>query len=373
VPALSTGVLRSTSGDPAMAEAAVAMAERTRDPSAIAVTRRSRLLLRARTADAAGMLRDAETLAAAGPIGNVTITNDTAASLRDHAIALLRVGRRTDAERKVALAKAEAERNGLRMAVSSALILESALATATGQFADGKRLAGLAARESQPDNIVTQLVYGSQIVAGRMDQGRIAEVIGGLRDFRALGLVAPAWSAMLATALAEHGDLPEAAEVLSSIDGRWQGGPDDFAAPLTLRHVAESCRLLGDAARAAALLPHAERWAGQLLMVPFGASVEGAADRTIGHLLAVLGRLDEAEAAYERGAALERAMGFPPLVARTSYWHARTLLDRDRPGDLDRATALLAEVIEIADQLGMSLLAHQARTAGRRQQHRHLG
>ena len=280
--------------------------------------------------------------------------------------ALLRVGRRTDAERQVALAKAEAGRNGLRMAIGSALILESALATASGRFADGKRLAAQAVSESQADNVVTQLVYAGQILAGRMEQGRLTEVIDSLRAFHTLGVVAPAWRAMLATALADHGDLAEAAAVLASIDGALQRGPDDFAAPLTLRHLAESCRMLGDAQRAGVLLPHAEAWAGQILMVPFGTSIEGASDRTIGHLLAVLGRLDEAGAAYERGAALERSQDFPPLVARTAYWQACTLLERDCPGDHDRAAALLRETIETAEQLGMSLLAARARAASSR-------
>ena len=163
VPALSNGGLRSTSGDREMVEAAVGMAERTGDRSAVAATLRSRLLLLARSGDAAGMLRDAETLALAGPVGGVTITRDTAASLRDYAAALLRVGRRSDAERHIGLAKAEAGRNGLRMAMGSALILESALATASGRFGDGKRLAARAVNESQPDNVVTQLVYAGQI------------------------------------------------------------------------------------------------------------------------------------------------------------------------------------------------------------------
>ena len=258
VPALSNGGLRSTSGDRKMVEAAVAMAERTGDRSAVAATVRSRLPLLGRSGDAVGMLRDAETLVAAGPVGGVTITRDTAASLRDYAAALLRVGRRSDAERQIGLAQAEAGRNGLRMAMGTALIFESALATASGRFGDGKRLAARAVSESQPDNVVTQLVYAGQILAARLEQGRLTEVIDGLRRLQGFGLVAPAWSAMLATALADNGDRAEATSVLAGLDDSFERGPDDFAAPMTLRHLVESCRLLGDQQRARVLLPHAE-------------------------------------------------------------------------------------------------------------------
>ena len=64
--------------------------------------------------------------------------------------------------------------------------------------------------------------------------------------------------------------------------------------------------------------------------------------------------------AYAAAAELERSAGFPPLVARTQYWHARTLLDRDAPRDRERARALLDDVIDVTDRLGMALLCRQA-------------
>ena len=91
-----------------------------------------------------------------------------------------------------------------------------------------------------------------------------------------------------------------------------------------------------------------------------GLSIEGASDRAIGHVLATIGRLDEAAACYSSAAELERAAGFSPLVARTQYWHARTLLERDTTGDRDRAHALLDEVTQATDQLGMTQLHHDA-------------
>jgi hypothetical protein len=73
-----------------------------------------------------------------------------------------------------------------------------------------------------------------------------------------------------------------------------------------------------------------------------------------------VGRLDEALRAYIAAADLERPAGFPPLYARTGYWHARALLDRGSVGDRERATELLAETTEITQRFDMRLLHQQA-------------
>jgi class 3 adenylate cyclase/tetratricopeptide (TPR) repeat protein len=344
-----------------MVEQAVAMARRTGDHPALATTLRSRLLLNANAPDAEAMLRDVEELLALGPFGGVAITHDTAAVLRDHAIALLRLGRRTEAENRLALAKREAERNGLRISKGSVLTLESALACAEGRFAEAKGLAAEAANCAEPDNAVIRLLYGSEVVATRMEEGRLREVIASLRAFDDSGIVSPAWTAMLASALADEGDREEATERLGRlVDGEPARFLHDGSVPLSIRHLAETFRQLDDTARASALLPHVEPWAGQLLVIGNGTSIEGASDRSIGHLLATLGRLEEADAAYTSAANLEISAGFPPLLARTRYWHARLLLERDAPGDCQRAAAFLDDVVDITGRLGMQRLAAQA-------------
>ncbi len=362
VPVIPSERSRGSRRDVDLVEEAVAMARRTGDQSALASTLRSRVLLKAYSPDAAAMLRDAEELLALGPVGGVAITRDTAAVFRENAVALLRLGKRTQAENSLARAKHEAERNGLRMSKGSALILQSALARADGRFAEAKGLAAEAVKRSEPGNLVTQLVYASQIIATRMEEGRLGEVIRSLRAFDKSGVVAPAWNAMLASALADDGHRQEASEHLGRLlDDQPSRFLDDTAAPLAIRHLTEACRQLGDSARASAMLPYVEPWAGQLLVITFGTSIEGASDRCIGHLLATLGRLDEADAAYTRATDLESSAGFPPLGARTKYWHARMLLERDASGDRQQAGVLLDEVIEITDRLGMQRLATQAR------------
>jgi len=164
---------------------------------------------------------------------------------------------------------------------------------------------------------------------------------------------------MLASALAEVGRVDEAAERLDRLMRAVEDGFDYmYGAPVAVRYVSELCRRLGDTDRSATLLPHVEAWSGILLVV--NTSIEGAADRSVGHLLSTVGRYDEADIAYIAAAELERSAGFPPLAARTEYWHARALLERHNTNDGDRATALLDKVVETTSQLEMTLLHRQA-------------
>jgi class 3 adenylate cyclase/tetratricopeptide (TPR) repeat protein len=370
VPAFPGAGSRLPPGDRDMVEQAVAMARRTGDHEALAMTLKSRLLLESYSADAAGMLRDIEEIEAIPPtIGVLGVARDTASVFRDHATALLRVGRVEEADPAIARAKKEAARNGLRMSTVTTRLLEAGLACARGRFTDTHRIAAEGMSEAGTANPLEQLAYSAHIVAAQMEQGRLTEIIGPLRAFDGSADRIPAWTAMLVSALADNGELEEASARFGPlIDNQSSGFAVDFAAALAIRHLTETCRQLDDADRAAALLPHVEPWAGQLLVVAATATIEGTSDRCIGHLLATLGRYDDADAAYSRAAALERAGQLLPHLARTEYWHARALHQRAAPGDRHRAQALLDDVLNIAERIGMALLATQARRSAA---HRH--
>jgi hypothetical protein len=57
--------------------------------------------------------------------------------------------------------------------------------------------------------------------------------------------------------------------------------------------------------------------------------------------------------ALDAALALEESVQSPPLAARTRYWLARALRERDGPGDGERAELELGRSIETADRLGM--------------------
>jgi tetratricopeptide (TPR) repeat protein len=275
-------------------------------------------------------------------------------------MALVRLGRRDDAERELAIHLGQAEQSGHRISIHDALVFRSALATASGQFAEGKALAAEAAQRAGRHATIVELVYVSQIINGRMEQGRLDEVIAGLNS---VDLELPGYRAMLAGALAEAGRFDEA---LLELDRLGAAAPTSDVerlighTPLAIRYVSQVCRRLSDQERATTLLAHVTPWAGQILVGSWGLSIEGASDRAVGHLLATVGRFDDADTAYEAAAELERAARFPPLVVCTEYWQARNLLDRDAAGDRARARALLDDVIDVTDRLGMAFLNRQA-------------
>ena len=288
------------------------------------------------------------------------ISRDSAAVLRELTRAFLRVGRRADAELYLAQAEAEAERNGLPMGGVNNLVIKSALATASGRFVDAQKITSEISSQTGVDNTLTPLLVAGQTLVQQMEQGRVDDVITTMQPVR----VSPAthgWTAMLAAALADAGRRDEASDALHRLaDDYTAGGQNDYATALVVRYLPEVCHHLGDSEAASALIPLVQAWSGQLLVVAIGVSIEGAADRSLGHLLATLGRLDAADAAYRAAAEMEHSAQFPPLVARTQYWHARMLLKRDASGDREHAGTLVNETVDITAQLDMPLLHWQA-------------
>jgi hypothetical protein len=126
-----------------------------------------------------------------------------------------------------------------------------------------------------------------------------------------------------------------------------------------LVQTAELVAGLGATGPAGALADELAGYTGEL--AAWGAVCWGAFDRYRGMMLGLLGHHDHAVAALHAALALEDSVGSPPLTARTRYWLARALRQRDDDGDAERAAAELARARETAEGLGMSGLALAAR------------
>lgn len=127
---------------------------------------------------------------------------------------------------------------------------------------------------------------------------------------------------------------------------------------------AEVAWLLDDAEAAGAL--HA-----QLAPLPELHVVGDVAIRTLGStsryvalLAAVLGRADEADAAFAVAHRHHRRLGTPLWLAHGQADHARFLLARGAPGDGHRAAELLARAGETYRGLGMAFYERRVATAG---------
>jgi class 3 adenylate cyclase/tetratricopeptide (TPR) repeat protein len=203
-----------------------------------------------------------------------------------------------------------------------------------------------------------RFTVSAQLFQLRREQGRVAELLGLLRAVVHLTPHMTAFRAGLALLCAELGDVAGARAELEPL------AADDFAAvpwdvtgSACLALLAETCSLLGDAEHVGCLnellLPHS----GQLVVGAWGAVCLGAADRYLGLVAALEGRLDDAERHLDAALALEDGVGAAPLSARTRCAYAAALFQRGGRGDRQRARRLLQDAADTAEALGAAGLS----------------
>jgi tetratricopeptide (TPR) repeat protein len=127
--------------------------------------------------------------------------------------------------------------------------------------------------------------------------------------------------------------------------------PHQIAAAARLAHVAAvTGSLHGAAALYELLAPYEHRNA-----VSGGAvTAYGCVARYLGLLARALGEIDRAAAHFDVALHRNRAWSARPWVVHTAIDYAALLVERDTPGDVDRARTLLAEARRTADEIGMS-------------------
>ncbi len=76
-------------------------------------------------------------------------------------------------------------------------------------------------------------------------------------------------------------------------------------------------------------------------------------DRLLGLLTHTRGDLEQASSHFEEGLPFCRKAGYRPELAWTCCDYADTLLQRNEPGDREKAMSLLDESLAISSELGM--------------------
>jgi tetratricopeptide (TPR) repeat protein len=280
------------------------------------------------------------------------------------ALASIQMGRRSDASDWLTRAETMARAENRQIDLHNVLMMRAAMAIAEGCFDEAKSLAARSHEIGRGNaNIAVALAYGGQVSAIRAEEGRHEKVIASLRALAAdASPVTIAWRSMLAALYAETGRVDDAEALFESVTpDRFAILPRDWSFPLAIRYLAELCVHFGDSERAYLLLPEVRPFGGQLLVATMGTSIEGAADRSLGHLYALVGRRDEADRCYESASQLEDSMGFSALATRTRYWHARLLVTSGDANSRLRARDLLHSALSTSSDLGMVLLHRQAR------------
>ena len=277
-------------------------------------------------------------------------------------------GDRTRFHAELARVELYLDRNRYLAGIGNVGIWTAADALARGRFEEARAIAAKIRDVGTSSWIDTsRLIFAMVVTASRLELGRHDRVLAGIVDFVATAQPwLRAYRCVLVSTRAQLGDLDQARVELSSLasDG-FAALPRDWSWPLSLRHLAETCALLGDEPVARALEPELLPYSGLYFVAFAGSLFEGAADRSLGHVLAVQGRLDEACAHYERALALEEGFESTALAARTRYWWARALAERGAPGDLVRARELASACRETASSLGMARLESDAAAVAR--------
>jgi hypothetical protein len=163
-----------------------------------------------------------------------------------------------------------------------------------------------------------------------------------------------AWTAAFVSQCCDTDRMAEARAAFAAMRERGLEVPVDWDWPVTMHLLADVCDYLQDAEAAAVvypqLLPVADQVGTGVVLVHCWGSLHFPA----GLLASCLRRWDEAERHFEGALATNERLEARPWVVRTRRGWAAMLLDRDAPGDRERAAELIAAGRAEAEQLGMA-------------------
>lgn len=245
--------------------------------------------------------------------------------------------------------------NAETMRVSGAIL--------TGRFGEAERLAVKAMEEGRRlgvDNV--EGVMGVQMFTIRREQGRLAEVAPVVAHFVNQHGAGAAWRPGLTLIYCEVGRTAEAKEQFERLaKNDFSSVPRDALWQTCLSYLAEVCDELQDRQRAKTLyellLPYAEH----TLIVGNAVACLGATSRFLGQLAMVMHRWDDAARHFEHAIEFNGRLNALPWLAHTRYHYARMLLRRNLPQDAERASRLIDEAGDAAEQLGMRGLSARIR------------
>jgi tetratricopeptide (TPR) repeat protein len=191
----------------------------------------------------------------------------------------------------------------------------------------------------------------------RREQGRFAEMEQATRDYAASHADIPALRVALTFLLAELGRTDEAGGMLADVDADALDRLHDRNWPASWFQLARAVAIVGDRALAATLLTPRHRPDQPCVTVSLGTVCLGSSDLATAWLHHTAGDLDAADRHYDVATTVNARIGARSWLAQVRADHARLLLDRGAPGDVDAATRLTALAAEAADDIGLGSVA----------------
>ena len=298
---------------------------------------------------------------AAEQAGDFELTMSTRAALL---LAACLEQRRDDADEALADYVGLATRSRVSSHLATSLQLQGSMAAIDGRYEDAERLILESARFARTLGTRDVLAnVGVSLAPVYRELGKLAAFEDATRRVVAETPDVPAWSAGFAQLLCEIGHGKEAADIVTEIvDQGLDGVADTVLRRYTLAMLAE----VAAATSCTDALVDLDTWMradsfGEGRAVLLGAhAYHGALARYLGLAAGGLGRRSEAVTHHETALAEHQQMRARGWEARSRYDLAGALVARGEPGDADRATTLLSQVVERANELGMSRLLEQA-------------
>ncbi len=205
--------------------------------------------------------------------------------------------------------------------------------------------------------------YRLQLFVLRRLQGRLEEIEGLVRHSADDYPTYPIFQCVLAHTMAALGNEIESRQAFEALvaDGLIRL-PLDEEWLVSMGFLAETTRVVTDARRAAVLyeqlLPYADRVATGAPEIS-----TGSVSRYLGILATTMSRWDNGARHFEDAIALNERIGARPWLALTQEDYAQMLLERDAPGDREKAQELLAQAVDAYRELGMETHAARASAA----------
>ena len=211
--------------------------------------------------------------------------------------------------------------------------------------------------------------YGVQIFLVRREQGRLEELRPAIDQLTIDFPVISTWPAALALIDLEAGNQLAARRRLRHLVGAGLSDVrDDVNRLITLCVLAEVALATEDAEAAELLESQLRPFSERFVAIGLSAAGYGACSRYLAMTVEAQGRIPEAIDLYTKANALDSTMGARVFETRGQVDLARGLTLRNSDGDRDRAIQLLGEAADVADSLGMVVLAEEARSSRSRLQ-----
>jgi DNA-binding SARP family transcriptional activator/tetratricopeptide (TPR) repeat protein len=255
------------------------------------------------------------------------------------------------------------------LAASYGFNVEAMMASISGDFDRAEWLGEQALAAAEGYNDMALSYFGALMIWTWWQRGELAGLEHAIHDVIAQ---APSERPMVQAAHAlTHAEAGQTDEALSGLEGLssigWEAVADDQTEGAALALSAAVCGALGPRAgeHAALVYDLLRPYAGTAVVIRApAAACLGPADQYLGLAASSMGDLALAEVHFEASLRLARRMRSDPFIAAAEVELARTMRQRGREGEQERAALLLRSAEESALKMGLHRLARRAADPG---------